>query len=107
MIRTLAASALVVVCSMSGALLPAGPASVPTAAPRSVAPTAAPGPLDGRLVVIDLPQVVDLVANPRGPEFLERDVRNVAGWFTARGLSPELAEPREVTEMLLDLAGLR
>ncbi|MEV8440894.1 RIO1 family regulatory kinase/ATPase [Actinosynnema sp. NPDC051121] len=62
---------------------------------------------DGRLVVIDLPQVVDLVANPRGPEFLERDVRNVAGWFTARGLSPELAEPREITEMLLDVAGLR
>ncbi|WP_447003741.1 serine protein kinase RIO [Saccharothrix isguenensis] len=62
---------------------------------------------DGRLVVIDLPQVVDLVANPRGPEFLERDVRNVAGWFTGRGLSPELAEPREVTEALLDLAGLR
>ncbi|QQQ75131.1 phosphotransferase [Saccharothrix sp. 6-C] len=62
---------------------------------------------DGRLVVIDLPQVVDLVANPRGPEFLERDVRNVAGWFTARGLPPELAEPRELTGMLLDLAGLR
>lgn len=62
---------------------------------------------DGRLVVIDLPQVVDLVANPRGPEFLERDVRNVADWFTARGLAPELAEPREITEMLLDLAGLR
>ncbi|WP_367138870.1 serine protein kinase RIO [Saccharothrix sp. HUAS TT1] len=62
---------------------------------------------DGRLVVIDLPQVVDLAANPRGPEFLERDVRNVAGWFTARGLPPELAEPREVTESLLDLAGLR
>ncbi|NUT46818.1 MAG: kinase [Saccharothrix sp.] len=61
---------------------------------------------DGRLVVIDLPQVVDLVANPRGPEFLERDVRNVAGWFTARGLPPELAEPREVTGSLLDLAGL-
>ncbi|MEU4442077.1 RIO1 family regulatory kinase/ATPase [Actinosynnema sp. NPDC050801] len=62
---------------------------------------------DGRLVVIDLPQVVDLVANPRGPEFLERDVRNVAGWFTARGLPPELAEPHDTTEMLLDLAGLR
>ncbi|MFI9009596.1 serine protein kinase RIO [Actinosynnema sp. NPDC053489] len=61
---------------------------------------------DGRLVVIDLPQVVDLAANPRGPEFLERDVRNVAGWFTARGLAPELAEPHEVTAMLLDVAGL-
>jgi RIO kinase 1 len=62
---------------------------------------------DGRLVVIDLPQVVDLAANPRGPEFLERDVRNVAGWFTGRGLPAELAEPAEVTTMLLDIAGLR
>lgn len=62
---------------------------------------------DGRLVVIDLPQVVDLVANPRGPEFLDRDVRNVADWFTARGLPPELADPREITESLLDQAGLR
>ena len=34
MIRTLAASALVVACSVSGALLPAGPASVPTVAPQ-------------------------------------------------------------------------
>jgi RIO kinase 1 len=62
---------------------------------------------DERLVVIDLPQVVDLAANPRGPEFLERDVRNVAGWFTAHGLAPELAEPGEVTATLLDAAGLR
>ncbi|MFD7656431.1 serine protein kinase RIO [Actinosynnema sp. NPDC059797] len=62
---------------------------------------------DGRLVVIDLPQVVDLVANPRGPEFLERDVRNITGWFTGHGLPPELAEPQEITEGLLDQAGLR
>jgi RIO kinase 1 len=41
---------------------------------------------DGRLVLIDLPQVVDLAANPRGGEYLERDVRNVATWFAARGL---------------------
>jgi RIO kinase 1 len=40
----------------------------------------------GRLVIIDLPQIVDLIANPQGAEFLARDVRNVAGWFTARGL---------------------
>ena len=40
---------------------------------------------EGRLVLIDLPQVVDVVANPRGPEFLARDVRNVASWFSARG----------------------
>lgn len=37
------------------------------------------------VVVIDLPQVVDVVANPRGPELLHRDCLNVAGWFTARG----------------------
>ena len=42
---------------------------------------------DGRLVLIDLPQVVDVIANPRGAEFLARDVRNVAAWFSARGLS--------------------
>ncbi|MBA3488116.1 MAG: RIO-like kinase [Longispora sp.] len=40
----------------------------------------------GRLVIIDLPQIVDVVANPRGVEYLERDARNVATWFTARGL---------------------
>ncbi|MET8149032.1 RIO1 family regulatory kinase/ATPase [Actinoplanes sp. NPDC005259] len=40
----------------------------------------------GRLVIIDMPQIVDLIANPQGREFLARDVRNVAGWFTARGL---------------------
>ncbi|MGI8817029.1 MAG: serine protein kinase RIO [Pseudonocardia sp.] len=46
----------------------------------------------GRLVLIDLPQVVDVVANPAGMEFLARDVRNVCGWFAARGLSAELAD---------------
>ncbi len=40
----------------------------------------------GRLVMIDLPQVVDLAANPRGPEFLHRDCVNVCRWFAARGL---------------------
>jgi RIO kinase 1 len=39
-----------------------------------------------RLVVIDLPQAVDLVANPAGPEFLLRDCRNTCRWFAARGL---------------------
>lgn len=39
-----------------------------------------------RIVVIDLPQVVDLVANPRGPEFLQRDCHNVCTWFNRRGL---------------------
>ena len=40
----------------------------------------------GRLVLIDLPQVVDLVANPQGHEYLRRDCFNVCRWFTARGL---------------------
>ena len=40
----------------------------------------------GRLVLIDLPQIVDLVANPQGPEFLRRDCVNVCAWFARRGL---------------------
>lgn len=47
---------------------------------------------DGRLIVIDLPQVVDLVGNPHGAEFLVRDVRRVAEWFTARGLAEDAGE---------------
>ena len=41
---------------------------------------------DDRLVLIDLPQVVDVIANPQGASYLERDAANVAAWFTARGL---------------------
>jgi RIO kinase 1 len=44
----------------------------------------------GRLVLIDLPQIVDLVANPQGASYLERDCRNVCNWFASRGLkTPE------------------
>jgi RIO kinase 1 len=39
-----------------------------------------------RLVVIDLPQVVDVVANPKGADFLHRDCHNVCTWFARRGL---------------------
>jgi RIO kinase 1 len=39
-----------------------------------------------RLVVIDLPQVVDLVGNPQGLDFLLRDCTNICGWFRSRGL---------------------
>jgi RIO kinase 1 len=42
---------------------------------------------DGGLVLIDLPQIVDVVANPRGPDYLERDCRNVCAWFSRRGLA--------------------
>jgi len=40
---------------------------------------------DGRVVVIDLPQLVDIVSNPNGMVLLERDCINVAEWFTRRG----------------------
>jgi RIO kinase 1 len=41
---------------------------------------------EDRLVLIDLPQAVDVVANPQGMDYLARDCRNVATWFRARGL---------------------
>lgn len=55
----------------------------------------------GRLMLIDLPQVVDLVGNPQGDEFLRRDVRNVAGWFAARGLPASTADPEELFGLLV------
>lgn len=39
-----------------------------------------------RLVVIDLPQVVDVVANPAGVDLLLRDCHHVCTWFLRRGL---------------------
>ncbi|MDT9593948.1 RIO1 family regulatory kinase/ATPase [Nocardioides zeae] len=42
---------------------------------------------DGRVVVIDLPQLVDVAANPQGFDLLHRDVVNVATWFSRRGLA--------------------
>lgn len=44
---------------------------------------------DGRLVLIDWPQVV---GNPRGPEFLQRDCVNVCTWFTRAGLEVDPEE---------------
>jgi RIO kinase 1 len=40
----------------------------------------------GRVVLIDLPQVVDVVINPQGATYLQRDCANVLKWFAARGL---------------------
>jgi RIO kinase 1 len=45
-----------------------------------------------RLVVIDLPQIVDLVGNPTGMDFLLRDCTNICGWFKARGLEVDEQE---------------
>ncbi len=43
--------------------------------------------VDGeRLVMIDLPQIVDLAANPQGLDYLHRDCENVCTWFARRGL---------------------
>jgi RIO kinase 1 len=39
-----------------------------------------------RLVIIDLPQIVDLVGNLNGMSFLQRDCANICGWFRSRGL---------------------
>ena len=39
-----------------------------------------------RLVIIDLPQIVDLVGNLNGLDFLQRDCANVCAWFRSRGL---------------------
>jgi len=39
----------------------------------------------GRLVLIDLPQVVDVIAHPDGRSYLDRDAKNVATWFARLG----------------------
>jgi RIO kinase 1 len=59
---------------------------------------------DGELVLIDLPQVVDVVINPQGERFLARDVTVMANWFTARGL--EVTAGELIADLLAD-AGLR
>ena len=51
---------------------------------------------EGRLVMIDLPQVVDIVAHPRGAEFLARDVANITTWFQARGLEDQPEDALDV-----------
>ena len=61
---------------------------------------------EGRLVLIDLPQVVDVVVNPRGAELLARDVRNISDWFTARGLDAMERRSGELLEVLRVEAGL-
>jgi RIO kinase 1 len=60
---------------------------------------------EGRLVLIDLPQVVDVIANRRGPDLLARDVTVVADWFAARGLPG--VDPSALTAELLADAGYR
>jgi RIO kinase 1 len=47
---------------------------------------------EGRIVLIDLPQVVDIVINPQGRAFLARDCRNLATWFARRGVAADADE---------------
>jgi RIO kinase 1 len=61
----------------------------------------------GELVLIDLPQLVDIVANPQGRTFLQRDVGTVARWFSSRGLPDGVADPDRLVELLLEEAGMR
>jgi len=57
-----------------------------------------------RLVVIDLPQAVDLVGNPRGMDFLMRDCHNVCAWFRSRGLEEATADEDALFAELLAAA---
>jgi RIO kinase 1 len=54
--------------------------------------------------MIDLPQVVDVVSHPHGRGFLDRDARNVATWFAARGLPG--ADPERLARLLAEEARL-
>ncbi|MFI6319056.1 serine protein kinase RIO [Nonomuraea sp. NPDC050556] len=58
---------------------------------------------DGRLVIIDLPQIVDVIAHPTGFDFLDRDARNVATWFAGKGLAA--ADPDGLAALLRAEAG--
>jgi RIO kinase 1 len=61
---------------------------------------------DGRLVMIDLPQVVDVIANPRGGTFLDRDAANIGRWFTQHGLAGTAVSPDDLPALLREEARL-
>ena len=55
---------------------------------------------DGRMVLIDLPQVVDLVVNPQGLDYLARDCTNLCTWFARRRVAA--VEPERLATWVLD-----
>jgi RIO kinase 1 len=55
---------------------------------------------DGRLVMIDLPQVVDVIANPRGAFYLTRDAENIGHWFASHGVADVYPEPADLPDLL-------
>lgn len=61
---------------------------------------------DGRLMLIDLPQAVDLAANPLGLTYLRRDADNIAGWFRSRGADERRTDPEELAVLLATAGNL-
>jgi RIO kinase 1 len=61
---------------------------------------------EGRLVMIDLPQVVDVIANPRGGTFLDRDAANIGRWFAMHGLAGTAVSPDDLPALLREEAML-
>lgn len=53
---------------------------------------------DGRVVAIDVPQIVDIVSNPSGVELVARDCRNVCAWFARHGIE---CDPDELAGELI------
>ncbi len=47
---------------------------------------------EGRLVMIDMPQALDLVGNPQGFDYLRRDCMNICSWFEHRGVHEAQAD---------------
>lgn len=47
---------------------------------------------EGRVRVIDLPQIVDIIANPQGLDLLHRDCVNVCEWFARRRVECDAEE---------------
>jgi RIO kinase 1 len=56
---------------------------------------------EGRVVVIDLPQMVDAVSNPNGVALLHRDCVNIAEWFTRKRV--EVDGEQLFADLLTDL----
>ena len=57
------------------------------------------------LSILKRSQLVDVVTNPQGRAYLERDVRDVAGWFGSHGLPTDEADAGALVELLLAEAG--
>ncbi|WP_173921786.1 serine protein kinase RIO [Agromyces sp. Marseille-P2726] len=57
----------------------------------------------GRVVAIDLPQVVDVISNPQGFDLLHRDCVNVCDWFTRQRLE---CDPEELFAELVGVVSV-